>query len=300
MLSLEQYILDKSNKYILPDKNGYRTLEEFCDINNIDLDNITEEQIDFYYKWNWNTLYNRDRETFYRNIYETLTSHSKEKLIEKIKQETECESIILNNNNAKNSNASTICVVDNYFASVFYNENDDIENLINKCLLGDTKDSNKLYDILKFFNYYISLIVLNDKYEIYIFCEPEYTKNITKKIKKNGPYIYHITSKDNLRIINKTGLRPKVGKTLYQNGYRYFTSRIYFIYNGKTREETISNIKQIIEDKKLENNYILLRINISDHNMGLYLDTSSKSNLAVYTYESIPKELIEEITIKDI
>ena len=34
--------------------------------------------------------------------------------------------------------------------------------------------------------------------------------------------------------------------------------------------------------------------------MGLYLDTSSKSNLAVYTYESIPKELIEEITIKDI
>lgn len=205
MKSIEEYITKISSKYKLPDKYGFRTLDEFCDINNIDINNITEEQVNFYYTWNWNSLYNRNREQYYLNIYETF------------------------------------------------------------------------------------------------FCEPIYTENVTNMILKNGGYIYHITSKDNWKYIQKTGLRPRIGKTIKHNGYRYFPKRVFFIGNDTTNELTLQSILNVINDKKYNiNDIILLKIDINNHNIGLFKDTASNDKNAIYTYESIPKEIIKKINIKNI
>ena len=42
-------ITQESRHYSMPYRYSIRTMEEFCDINDIDIDNITEEQIEYFY-----------------------------------------------------------------------------------------------------------------------------------------------------------------------------------------------------------------------------------------------------------
>lgn len=298
MKSIEEFIKESASKYKLPDKNGFRTLEEFCDINNIDINNITEEQIDFYYTWNWNSYYKRNKEQYYLNIYETLKSHNVNNLINKINNEfkdviLDCN--IVNNENSINSKSAALYIkldVKNVFIK-------DINIAINDNTLDNNIYSKKLYSILNFFNYYITTIN-NDFNKILIFIEPVYTDNVTNKVLKNGGYIYHITLKNNWKYIQNTGLRPRVGKIPKEDGYRYFPKRLYFIANDKDKESTLISIKNTINDKEYDiNDIVLLKININEHHIGLFIDTASVDKNAVYTYESIPSKLIEKINIKD-
>ena len=170
--------------------------------------------------------------------------------------------------------------------------------------LSKTHSSELLYDIIEFFNYYISTIEKSEEIDGYdIFLEPEYTKDISKEIKKNGGHIYHITSIDNLDIIKRTGLRPRVGKTRKLSetgGYRYFVERIFFIGDNESREKTIENIKSVITDKQFTfGKYVILDIDILRHNIGLWEDGASEGKYNVYTYEAIPPYLIKRY-VKDI
>ena len=304
MKSLTEYISESElntkriyGGYKLPNKyNGHRTFEEFLDLNNIYI--IDDKDISYYYKFNFNNINERSHDSYIWNINETLKSHPHIKLIDKINKtfKDKIENIYCISN--KDADALPIVIQiksNNAFVSRFQTGS-------NK--LAKTHSSELLYDIIEFFNYYISTIEKSEEVDGYdIFLEPEYTKDISKEIKKNGGHIYHITSIDNLDIIKRTGLRPRVGKTRKlseTDGYRYFVERIFFIGDNESKEKTIENIKSVIADKQFTlGKYVILDIDILQHNIGLWEDGASEGKYNVYTYEAIPPYLIKRY-VKDV
>lgn len=283
MKTLKEYI----QSYKLPNTNNY-TFEEFCDINSIS--NITEDLVSFYYQnYSHYPKFSISYNTWLQRLEENLKSHSSKQLKEKLYKEFKDDILDIQEISDKNSNNILIVKVKYLNRFVFHEQQ---ENNI----LKNTKESHKLYDILQFFNYYITLIKLNDEengWNIYI--EPLYTENIVQEIKDNGGLIYHITHKDNLEKIKKTGIRPKVGKLEKDNGYRYFPERNYFIGNSKNIEDTINDIKNVIEDKQLQNDYIIFEIDVKNKNIELWKDNASNQKYSVYSYVSISPKLIRNI-----
>ena len=286
MVSLEDYIA--SHRFVLPDKyGGHRTFEEFLDLNGIDENSVTQEAIDFYYGFNFCPVIERKHSSFMFSIIETLKSHPHEKLMNRIGKEFsgKYERIYC----ISNKDADALPVVlqvpkDNLFVTSFE---------LGGNRLSNTKTSDKLYDILEFFNYYVTLIERSNEIDGYdIFFEPEYTKDILQDIKDNGGHVYHVTSKENYEKIKRTGLRPKVGKVRKEaGGYRYFTERTFLIGDNKSKEETIKNIRSVINDLE-KKEYVIIDIDLSNYEIGLWEDGASEGKYNVYTYEAIPPRLI--------
>lgn len=283
--------------YKLPEKYfGHRTFEEFLDLNNID--EPTDKDIRYYYELNFNDFCERSHESYIWNINETLKSHPHEKLIDKIKKTFDVIDVYAGEDENKNSKALPVFMwVDQQNPFVWYDiYNTKVsaeENYDNK--LKKTKEAEKLHDILDFFNYYISIITCTQLGAYCIGLEPKYTTDISKEIKNNGGHVYHITNKKNLNSIMNTGLRPRVGKTPKHGGYRYFVERVYLIGDNKTRQETVDNIKNVMRNKQMSDDYVILDIDISKHNIGLWEDGASSNAYDVYTYEAIPPALIVRV-----
>lgn len=264
------------------------TIEEFCDENNIDLENINDAQVSFfYYDKSQYCHASNAHEKYLASIRESLTSYSGKKLAEKISKVIGWHGIV---DSSESNNPETIYLFLNDDYLVHSKSNEDFT-------LSDTIESDNVYKLLKQFNYHITKI---DKFkdDWLIVIEPRYSEDMTEYLRKKTDIFYHITRRDNLKKIFKRGLTPKVGKTRIQGGYRYFPEKVFLLADS---EYAKSNIEEIIRNKQLsDEDYVILKIDLKDHNIGLYKDDFYNDEEFVYTYEAIPPELLTIIELKDL
>ena len=80
MKSIKDYI----KSYKKPEKWGLWTFEEFCDINNLNESDITDDDINYFYTNRYKFLPDHINGSYIEWVNESLTSHSREKLINKL------------------------------------------------------------------------------------------------------------------------------------------------------------------------------------------------------------------------
>lgn len=281
-------VLEKE-RYEMPDDYSFITLEEFCELNGLIEEELTDNQINYFYEHYGKRLrlpmcrYHVDHD---HNdwIVENLQSHDYKIIIKRLNK-------LLGNNlldisdelSEKHANARIIKLILSKKCDIF---NDDSEKTFN---LNNSKLAKDIVDILKFHNYYITLIYKYDDENI-IILEPKQTENATEFVKKSN-YVYHVTDKRNVTDILRKGLRPKAKKMQDEEPYRYYTDRIYLITYSNNIKYDLSSV---ISDLNLWNDYAILKIDISKLNITYWWDDASKGN-TVYTVESIHPKFIEVI-----
>lgn len=287
MKPLDRYIkeqLTQSFIYKLPES---KTWEEFCIINNINDELISEEAIEFFYTYNINESLGRCNNSK-ELVFETLKSHNTEALIKKIQREFADSSDFISVNKYDYPNSSVFDI------SITFDKDSDI--IQNKEINKDSESGKKLLNILTFFKYYVTLI-LNGKGGHYVIdIEPSETKNVLKEIQKSGNVVYHITNKENVKNILKRGLVPKT------SGYRYYPERIFLLGNKQDKEELTDDIVEIIRNKDLfPNKYAILKIDLHHFkNINIYVDPAYSTDDKYYTYENIPPQFIEVISLTNL
>lgn len=292
---IDNSITQQSIAYNMPHRYSIKTLEEFCDINYIDIDNITDDQVEYFYN-NFNMWGLSTRPGDYHSkiewIQESLTSHSKKKLISKLEDILKGIDHIIYEDGTKVMKNGVIAVGIDSDCEIFS------ENIEKDFKLRDCKLSQNIYNVLVFYNYYITLIEKVDNIT-YIYLEPIYTELANNDIKQNSNILYHITKSDKVNDILRKGLRPKVGKLPYEKGgYRYFPERLFLIYHN---DNIVNDIKRIIIDKGYNSrDYKILKIDLKNHNLNFWYDDASLGEHNVYTMDSIPPKLIEIIKLDDI
>ena len=268
----------------LPRYYGNRTLEEYCDVNDIDIDSITESQLHTYSYFVYTG--ERSHHALLNHINEMLNSHNGEELANKIMQVLDSKAF-----------EHGIHQIDNCVIVIKIDKHSPIitKTIITDFLLNDCPESEQIYDLLDYYGYYITTVdKIHNNYLIRL--EPKYTKEYDNK---TGIY-YHITSEKNLPNILRKGLRPHVGKARIQGGYRYFTKRLFLISDSPT---VYDDIKKVINDKGYkEDEYVILRIDgdlYSGHKnkLATFIDDYSVNANDVYTYEYIPKEAISIVEL---
>lgn len=281
--------------YNIPHRYSIKTLEEFCDINHMDIDNITEEQIEYFYN-TFNIWGLPTRPGDYRSkiewITESLTSHSKIKLMSKLEDVLSGIDHVIYEDGTKVMKKGVIAVGIDSDCEIFH------ESIERDFKLKDCKLSREIYGVLSFYNYYITLIE-NDGPTTYIYLEPIYTELANDIIKKNGNILYHITKVDKVNDILRKGLRPKVGKLPSEKGgYRYFPERLFLVYHN---DNIVNDIKRVIIDKGFNSrDYRILKIDLKNHNLNFWYDDASLGEHNVYTMDSIPPKLIEIVKLDGI
>lgn len=290
MRSLNEFI----TIYKKPERWGLWTFEEFCDVNNLDENTITDDAIDFYYSTLYNFIPARKNGTYFDWINESLTSHNRDTLIDKLKKVLNNYFIEIIDIKEKPMKVGVFAIKVSYDCPAVDSKSTSTFRLTKSDL------SNKIYGILQFFNYYIT-IISNASDSFVITIEPLYTESANDVIRKNGNIVYHITDYNNLKIIMRTGLRPRVGKSEYDGGYRYFSDRIFLIGHS---DDIVDNIKSVLNDKgyddPYDDRYVLLKIDLKHHNIPLWFDDASTGEMNVYTLSAIPPKLITPIKLTDL
>ena len=278
-------------RYEMPDEYSFITLEEFCELNGLIEEDLTDNQINYFYEH----YGERSRLPMCRYhidndhndwIIENLQSHDHKTVIKGLKKILGDSIINVNTDklSEKRTNARIIRLALDKNCNIFNNDSQETFALNNSDL------SNKIRNVLEFHNYYIALIYFYDNENV-IILEPKQTENATDYVKKQK-YVYHITHKDNIQNILKKGLRPKVKKNDDDEyRYRYYTERVFLIVNS---ENIKSDITQVINDLNLWRDYAILKIDISKLNITYWWDDASRGN-TVYTVESIHPKFIEVI-----
>lgn len=277
-----------------PKKNGFCTFEEYCDINGINDTNISERDINFYYTFRYVYVPDCVGYNYKDRLYETLTSHSKKSLVNKLIDLLNEFIIDIDTESAKNLDKGVFTFLISKDCPIF---GEDDKEFLSSFELSDCELSDKIYDILEFYKYYITFIEENEKGYI-LTIESYFTEDARETIKENGNILYHITESCNVPDILRKGLTPKTGKRKYQGGYRYFPERLYLIGHNP---DIVANIDSVIDDKEFEKRriqYTILKINLGKHNVSLWYDDASDGKYNVYTLEAIPPSLIS-ITTKD-
>ena len=283
-----------------PKKNGFCTFEEYCDINGINDTNISERDINFYYTFRY--FYTPDcvGYNYKEHLYETLTSHSKESLVKRLISLLNEFILEFDIDGAKNIDKGIFAFLISKDCPIF---GDDDKGFLSSFELSDCELSDKIYNILEFYKYYITFIeeYKKENVEGYILqIESYFTEDARETIKENGNILYHITESRNVPDILRKGLIPKTGKRKYQGGYRYFPERLYLIGHNS---DVVTNIDSVIRDKEFEKNriqYAILKIDLGKHNISLWYDDASDGKYNVYTLEAIPPSLISITTIDEI
>ena len=295
MKKLSDFVIRKK-----PKKNGFCTFEEYCDINGINDTNISERDINFYYTFRYFYVPDSIGDNYEEHLYETLTSHSKESLVKRLISLLNEFILEFDIDGAKNIDKGIFAFLISKDCPIF---GEDDKEFLSSFELSDCELSDKIYDILEFYKYYITFIeeYKKENKEGYILAiESYFTEDARATIKENGNILYHITESRNVPDILKKGLRPKTGKRTYQGGYRYFPERLYLIGHNS---DVVANIDSVIIDKEFEKNkiqYTILKIDLGKHNISLWYDDASDGKYNVYTLEAIPPSLISITTIDEI
>ena len=162
----------------------------------------------------------------------------------------------------------------------------------------NTEEVEKLFNILRFFNYqYSQWSFVDNKYCLYI--EPIYSEDASEYFDKCHRQAYHFTYKKNVEGILKNGLRLKRGT------YRKFPERIYIWATDKKHDindnnkELLDFIHKILADDKLYLNDIgIIKVDLYHTNYPVYKDTAMKDKEAIFVYNNIPANLCKEIKIQ--
>lgn len=262
------------------------TLEEFCDKNNINIDNITEYQLNvFYYRKREDLHCANAKQVYLDNIVETLTSYSGKKLADRL------QNIIGDHGKVEFNDTNTphtiiIFLKDDYLLNI---------NSFIDFTLSDTKVSELLLFELSRFNYHISEISKTGT-DDFIVIEPRYSEDVTQILRSKTNIFYHVTKKSNVSKIFKRGLTPKVGKTRRNGGYRYFPEKVFLIAES---ENIRQDINEIISDKYY-NDFAIIKIDLAGHNVGLYKDDYYNNDNIVYTFEAMPPQILSVVKFEDI
>lgn len=159
-------------------------------------------------------------------------------------------------------------------------------------------DVDKLKNILEFFGYYITTSGEDDG-EYYHIVSPTYPTNANDLVyNKNHGKLYHFSSGEFAKEIEKKGLRCKT------SDYRYFPKRIYAYASDKDLEKT-SDIynkcaKVIDSEKAKEYGIYIYRIDLNNKkikHINFYEDDVMDFDDAVFTYNNIPAECITLVDI---
>ena len=281
-------------------KRRLKTFDEYLYEHKISEESITDKDI---FNYNIQNVWPSDtkNDTYEDWINETLTPHSKDKLIQSIDfiLGDYCEGI--DDNPAQKENYQSKGQVVFFVRPDCPIFNDPNVGFLTSFELVDCSMSDEIYNVLEFRNYFISEIQYSVEYKLFlIFIESYFTTDASKEIKANGNILYHITERKRLNDILRCGLRPKAGKRPYEGGYRFFPKRLYLIGNSSNIKD---DIKNVIIDKRFEErgiNYVILQIDLGKHNIGLWYDDASNNKFNVYTLELIPPALIKEVSIDEI
>lgn len=160
----------------------------------------------------------------------------------------------------------------------------------------NTKEVEKFFNILRFFNYqYSNWKFVDNKYTLYI--EPIYSEDASEYFNKCHRQAYHFTYKKNVKGILKNGLRLKRGI------YRNFPERIYLWATDKKQDingenkELLDFIRKIFGDDKLSLKDIgIIKVDLYHTKFPIYKDTVMKEKEALFIYNSIPAKLCKEVT----
>lgn len=289
-----QFVMNRNLGYKIIPKMSHGTFDEYMDLNGFIESDMTQEQVGYYYSFNWS---NMEPGLMMRNqrrmITETLKSYSTETVCKKIvdKLSDYIQGCAINEWNSSKENS--------FFNLYVPSRNPFVDfTSIDNNLLKDSDQSYVLYRILKECNYYITNVAFDrNGLNFVIQIESMYTDDVTDIVQEEyDGVLYHITRKSNIESIMRTGLRPKVGKTVIHGGYRYFPERVYFIIPElleKTEQEMIDEIRELLNIK--ESDCVVLKINLRGYeNISLYDDTAD-GIYACYTYTAIPPKFITEI-----
>jgi hypothetical protein len=160
--------------------------------------------------------------------------------------------------------------------------------------IQEISNDNEFNNLIEFYGYYISSV---DKEHNVIFICPKYSEYANDLVyNKNHGILYHFTTLNKEQSILSKGLEVKEG-----NSYRKFPQRIY-CYSEFKNLKNVKDIKKFIYKVVGELNIrryglLVLKIDLSKHNVCFYNDDSMEEKNSVFTYTSIPKELIEKINI---
>lgn len=281
-------------RYHTPHKFSLITLEDFCEINEINEEELTKSQIDYFYdnygkKWGLPASH-YDRTHDHNDwICEMLQSHDYNVVIRRIKGllKDYVLDVDVEETSEKHKDSRIIKFTIDKSCDIFDNH---------KFKLNDSELSDNIYDIINFHNYYITLINIG-KESNELILEPKYTENVTKEV-KNNKYIYHITSKKNLTNILKKGLRPRAKKS--NDIYRYFVERVFFVMHGNDATKDVESVINDLGYKIWSDEYVILKVDVSNLNITFWCDDASTGN-TIYTYDSIHPKFITVINdIKEI
>lgn len=161
----------------------------------------------------------------------------------------------------------------------------------------NTKEVEKFFNILRFFNYqYSNWKFVDNKYVLYI--EPIYSEDASEYFNKCHKQAYHFTYKKNIESILKNGLRLKRGT------YREFPERIYLWATDKKKDinndnkELLDFIHKIFgDDELLLKDIGIIKVDLYHTDYPIYKDTAMKEKEALFIYNSIPANLCKEIKI---
>lgn len=163
----------------------------------------------------------------------------------------------------------------------------------------DKIDEDELKNLLDFFGYYITQSGKeNDEYFYVI--SPIYAKDANNLVyTKNHGKLYHFSTGENAKDIEKVGLRCKSAK------YRYFPKRIYAYASDKKLNQIpdiFDKIKDVVNPQQAQQYGIYIyQIDLNkskkDTYINFYEDDVMEDGDAVYTYNNIPPECITLVDV---
>lgn len=288
MIGLVEYIKNRKLGFEMPIYTGSKykgSFNEYLKRNDISENEINEQVFENYYKdFNYHSKHSNKYSLTYSFewINEMLKSHNPKLLIKALNRE----------------------FVEKYKYPIKYLYDNASKNSLKRITLSvptklviDLKDFDEFMNICDTYMYCVRSIDDNDFNEKYtpVDIEPIIGDNCTGFVKNecNG-IIYHITSKNNEKSIEKKGINPKT-----PSKDRFEFNRIYFCCgkNWKEAKESTINIgKSLILDKQFsEDELIVLKIDISKiQNVEFYRDPSDYPNSdAIFTFITIPPKFIQ-------
>ena len=287
MKNLSDY-LNKSIEYKDVDYLGEHLFDEFLFKNGFTEENIPKEAVEHFYSNVFYTVFEPSINGYFFHLNEALKSYYVDHLIKQLKKKfsfIEVEKI--------NSDKTTSI-------GLRINGNN---NIIDKEKFKDTKEAEEFINLIVSNGYCISKIHYSKNNDSSVFLiEPRYQEDVSDELESR--IFYHLTKKDNLENIKRTGLRPRQGKYKTQNknkhfiSYREFDDRVFLVAEPESYQDLKNTLAQIIADKQYtKNEYCILKLDLrkSKFELPIYKDTVSKSKYAFYTVYPIYSKCITDV-----
>lgn len=267
---------------------GEHLFDEFLFKNGFTEENIPKEAVEYFYSNVFYTVFEPSINGYFFHLNEALKSYVVDHLIKQLNKKFSFIEVEKINNDKTTSIGIRI---------------DGNNDIVEKEKFKDTAEAEEFINLIISNGYCISQIRYSNQNDSSVFLiEPRYQEDISDKFESR--ILYHITKKDNLENIKRTGLRPRQGKYKTQSKNKHFTSyrefddRVFLIAEPESHKDLKNTLAQIIADKQYaKNEYCILKLDLrkSKFELPIYKDTVAKSKYAVYTIYPIYNKCITNI-----